>query len=258
MRIATWNINSIRARLPNVLEWLVESKPDVLCLQEIKCETGAFPRLEFESAGYHLHVLGQKSYNGVAMISPMPMTEIVEGLSGDNNDTQARYCEATINGVCVVNLYLPNGNPIDSDKYTYKLDWMRRLKARLTELLAEEKPLVVTGDFNVIPEPQDVYDPKGWENDALYHPRTRAAFREIVQLGFTEAFRALHPTKKHAYTFWDYQAGAWERDNGLRIDHFLLSPEATDRLTLCHIDRTPRGKEKASDHTPVILELNYG
>ena len=257
MRIATWNVNSVRMRLPNILEWLSEQKPDVVLLQEIKCETSAFPALEFQAAGYQAAVLGQKSYNGVAILSLHPISDVREGLPGDDADVQARYIEATVQGVRVASIYLPNGNPIadDSEKYPYKLKWMKRLKAHAATLLENEMPVVLGGDYNVIPAAIDVYDPKAWEGDALFHPHTRAAWREVVQLGYTEAFRALHPEKTHAYTFWDYQAGAWQRDAGLRIDHFLLSPEATDRMVGCEIDRAPRGKEKASDHTPVVLEI---
>jgi exodeoxyribonuclease-3 len=179
----------------------------------------------------------------------------MEHLPEANGDEQARYIEATIKGIRVASIYLPNGNPVDTEKFPYKLTWLKRFKKHAMSLLAEEKPIVLGGDFNVIPEAADVYDPKAWENDALFHPHTRAAWREITQLGLTDAFRALHPQRMNAYTFWDYQAGSWPRDNGLRIDHFLLSPEAADRLMACNIDRKPRGEEKASDHTPVVLEI---
>jgi exodeoxyribonuclease-3 len=255
MRIATWNVNSIKARLPNVLEWLRDASPDVLLLQEIKCETEAFPALEFQSAGYEVRALGQKSYNGVAIVSRLKIENVTEHLFGDASDTQARYLEADIGGIRVASLYLPNGNPVESEKYPYKLAWMERLRQRARALLASETPVVLGGDYNIIPEAVDVYDPTAWENDALFRAESRAAYRRLLHTGYTEAFRALHPTKTHAYSFWDYQAGAWQRDNGLRIDHFLLSPEATDRLLRCDIDRAPRGKDKASDHTPVMLEL---
>jgi exodeoxyribonuclease-3 len=255
MRIATWNVNSIKVRLEPVLGWLKSAKPDVLLVQEIKCETANFPSLEFKSAGYEAHALGQKSYNGVAILSRHKIENVLEHLPGGKHDEQARYIEATVKGIRVASIYLPNGNPIDGEKFPYKLDWMKRLQAHAAKLLQDEKPVVLGGDFNVIPESVDVYDPKGWENDALYHPQTRAAWRALTALGLTDAFRALHPQKKHAYSFWDYQAGAWQRDQGLRIDHFLLSPEAADRMTNCFIDRTPRGQDKASDHTPVVVEL---
>ena len=269
MRVATWNVNSVRMRLPNALEWLKEQKPDVVLLQEIKCELQNFPKLEFEAAGYKSAALGQKAYNGVAILSLHPIEDVLEHLPEAGDDVQARYIEATVKGVRVASIYLPNGNPISgerlreaqsepeklSEKFTYKLAWLKRLKGHAANLLKTEKPLVLGGDYNVIPEPIDVYNPKAWENDALFRPESRGALREIEQLGFTDAFRALHPGKAHAYTFWDYTGGAWQMDAGLRIDHFLLSPEATDRLTNCFIDRTPRGKEKASDHTPVLVEL---
>jgi exodeoxyribonuclease III len=255
MRIATWNVNSVRARLEPVLGWLKSAKPDVLLMQEIKCETSAFPALEFTSAGYEVHALGQKSYNGVAIVSRHKIEDVMEHLPEAGEDTQSRYIEATIKGVRVASIYLPNGNPMGTEKYDYKLTWLERLKRHAANLLKTEMPVVLGGDYNVIPESVDVYNPKAWENDALFHPRSRASFRDLTSLGLTEAFRALHPQKKHAYTFWDYQAGAWQNDNGLRIDHFLLSPEAIDRLSNCFIDRTPRGQDKASDHTPVVMEL---
>jgi len=255
VRIATWNVNSIKMRLEAVLGWLKASHIDVLLLQEIKCETPNFPAMEFQSAGYKTHALGQKAYNGVAIVSRHAIEDVMEHLPEAGDDTQSRYLEATIKGVRVASIYLPNGNPIDTDKFTYKLAWLERLRKHMKKLLESEKPVVLGGDYNVIPEATDVYDPKRWENDALFHPKSRAAFRELETLGYVEAFRALHPQKKHAYTFWDYTGGAWERDMGLRIDHFLLSPEAADRLANCFIDRTPRGQEKASDHTPVVVEL---
>ena len=254
MRIATWNVNSVRARLPNVVEWLGEAKPDILLMQEIKCETDAFPLMEFKAAGYDVYALGQKSYNGVAIASLHKIGDVREGLSSPAEDAQARYLEATIKGIRVASLYLPNGNPVGTDKYTYKLDWMARFKHRAAELLRDERPVVLGGDYNVIPTEIDVHNPEDWEHDALYLPQSRAAFRDIVQLGYTEIFHALHPQQRD-YSFWDYQGGAWQQDKGIRIDHFLLSPEAVDRAGDCSIDRAPRGKEKASDHTPVIVEI---
>jgi exodeoxyribonuclease-3 len=255
MRIASWNVNSVRARLGNVTGWLETARPDVLLLQEIKCQTDDFPRLEFEALGYQCQIVGQKSYNGVALLSLEKARDVSTALSGDPTDTQARYIEATVNDIRIASLYLPNGNPVSTEKYDYKLLRMARLKEHIRELLAQEVPFVLGGDYNVIPAPEDVYDPKGWEEDALFHPRTRAAYREILNLGITEAYRALHPQTHEAYTFWDYQAGAWQRNLGLRIDHFLLSPEAADLLQSCEIDRAPRGQEKASDHTPIIITL---
>lgn len=256
MRIATWNLNSVRARLENALEWLEHAKPDVALLQEIKCETEAFPRLAFETLGYACQVLGQKSYNGVAILSRMPIEDLREGLPGDATDIQARYLEARIEGFRIASLYAPNGNPVETEKFAYKLAWLERLRLHAADLLRREEPLVLGGDYNVIPEDLDVHDPAAWEKDALFHPLSRAAYRKLQALGLTDIYRALHPDKAHAYTFWDYQAGAWAQDRGLRIDHFLLSPEAVDQVRSCAIDRAPRGKDKASDHAPVVVEFN--
>lgn len=256
MKIATFNVNSVRARLPNLLEWLAEATPDVVLLQEIKCQDEQFPQLEIEAAGYRAAVHGQKSYNGVAILSRHPMTEVTRGLAGAeaDGDEQARFIEATVCGVRVASLYLPNGNPAPGDKYDYKLRWMRRLIAHAKALLASEQPFVLGGDYNVCPTDADVYDPVNWQDDALCRPESRALFRELCHLGLTEAFHSLHP-EAGRYTFWDYQAGAWQRDNGLRIDHLLLSPQAADRLVACDIDKAPRGRDKASDHTPIWVEL---
>ncbi|UEM05451.1 exodeoxyribonuclease III [Skermanella rosea] len=255
MKIATWNVNSVKARLPNVLAWLERASPDVVLFQEIKCETASFPKQEFEALGYCCAVVGQKSYNGVALLSKQPAEDVLDHLPGDAEDTQGRYVEATVAGVRIASLYLPNGNPVGTEKYPYKLRWMERLRRHAAELLKTEQPFVLGGDYNVIPAPEDVYDPQAWETDALFRPETRAQFRALLNLGLTEAFRAVHPDESRAYTFWDYQAGRWPRDQGIRIDHFLLSPQAADRLVDCRIDRGPRGEEKASDHTPVVLEL---
>ncbi len=254
LRIATWNVNSVKARLPNVLEWLEQAKPDVVLLQEIKCQDDGFPVMEFESAGWNVAVHGQKSYNGVAILSRHAMDNVQRRLPGDDSDEQARYIQADIRGLRLASLYLPNGNPTPGDKFDYKLRWMRRLIDHTKTLLTQEVPFVLGGDYNICPTDADVYDPAGWTNDALCRPESRALFRELCHLGLTEAFRALHP-EPGRYSFWDYQAGAWPRDNGLRIDHFLLSPQAADRLVACDIDKAPRGKEKASDHTPVWIEV---
>jgi exodeoxyribonuclease-3 len=254
MKIATWNVNSLKVRLPAVLAWLDSAKPDVLCLQEIKCRTEEFPELEIRGAGYHAAVLGQKTYNGVALLSREPARNVVTGLPGDPADEQARWIEADVGDFRVASLYLPNGNPVESEKYPYKLGWMRRLRNHAKGLLASERPFVLAGDYNVCPTDDDVYDPVGWRDDALCRPETRAEFHALLNLGFTEAFRALH-AEPHRYSFWDYQAGRWPRDEGLRIDHLLLSPQAADRLVACDIDRAPRGGERASDHTPVWCEL---
>lgn len=254
VKIATWNVNSIKARLPNVEAWLKAAEPDVVLLQEIKCESDKFPRLEIEALGYNCAVLGQKSYNGVAILSRHQIEDVLEGLPGDGSDEQARYIEATTAGARVASIYLPNGNPVDSEKFGYKLAWMKRLKTHAAALLKSEAPVVLGGDYNCIPQPEDCYDPKAWAGDALFKPETRRAFREILHLGYCEAYRALHPTAV-AYSFWDYQGRAWEADHGIRIDHLLLSPQATDRLVACGIDREARGEPKASDHTPVWCEL---
>lgn len=258
IRIATWNVNSIKARLPNVLEWLAEAKPDVVLLQEIKCQDEGFPVLEIEAAGYQAAVHGQKSYNGVAILSKHPMEDVIRGLPEPTphgeGDVQSRYIEATIQGMRIASLYLPNGNPAPGEKFDYKLRWMRRLVDHARHLLESGRPVVLGGDYNICPTDADVYDPAGWKDDALCRPESRALFRELCHLGLTEAFRALHP-EPGRYTFWDYQAGAWPRDNGLRIDHLLLSPQAADRLISCEIDKGPRGREKASDHTPIWVEL---
>lgn len=254
-RIATWNVNSIKARLPNVMDWLNAASPDVVLLQEIKCQDENFPTQDFETAGWQVAVHGQKSYNGVAILSRHPLENVVRRLPGDEADEQARYIQADILGMRIASLYLPNGNPTPGDKFDYKLSWMRRLIDHAKTLLADETPFVLGGDYNICPTDADVYDPAGWANDALCRPESRALFRQLCHLGLTEAFRALHP-QAGRYTFWDYQAGAWPRDNGLRIDHFLLSPAAADRLAGCDIDKGPRGQEKASDHTPIWIALN--
>lgn len=256
MKIATWNVNSVRVRIGQVCSWLEVHQPDVLLLQEIKCEAEAFPHMEFRALGYTPYVVGQKSYNGVALITRLPASNIMETLPGDSEDLQARYIQATVSGVRVASVYLPNGNPVGTDKYTYKINWMNRLKAHIQALLQDEVPFVLGGDFNVIPSEQDVYDPRQWLNDALFLPQTRAKWREILNLGVLEAYRALHPDEREAYTFWDYQAGSWPQNKGLRIDHFLLSPQAADRVKDCRIDRAPRAQDKASDHTPVVLVLD--
>jgi exodeoxyribonuclease-3 len=254
LTVATWNVNSIKARLPNILDWLREARPDVVLMQELKCEEPAFPELEIGDLGYNVAVNGQKSWNGVAILSKRPLEDVERGLPGDDNDGQARYIEATVGDLRVASLYLPNGNPADSEKYPYKLAWMDRLRDRAKALLETEQPFLLGGDYNVIPEPEDVYDPAGWETDALYRPETRRRFRAVLHLGLTEAYRALHP-EPGAFTYWDYKGRAWEADRGLRIDHFLLSPQAADRLIDCRIDKSPRARPKASDHTPVICEL---
>jgi exodeoxyribonuclease III len=253
--IATWNVNSVNARLPNVLEWLRAANPDVVLLQETKCLDAAFPRAAVEDEGYNVATHGQKSYNGVAILSRRPIEDAAPGLPGDLLDEQARYLEATVAGVRVASIYLPNGNPIGTDKFAYKLAWMERLRARATALLELDEPVVLGGDYNVIPEPVDCHDPKAWADDALFQPESRRAFRALLHLGLTDAFRALHPAEARAYSFWDYQRGAFQLDHGIRIDHLLLSPLAADMLAGCTIDKEPRRRPKASDHTPVAVEL---
>ena len=257
MRIATWNVNSVRQRTEHLLAYLREVEPDVLCLQELKCLDEAFPRLEIEAAGYNVATHGQKTYNGVAILTKAP-AEITVGLPGDDSDEQARYIEAVVPcGDTVVRvgcLYLPNGNPYGTEKYAYKLAWMDRLIAHAKKLLAYEERLVLCGDYNVIPEPRDVYDPAAWLGDALFALPTRQKFRELMALGFTDALRATTDAPKQ-YTFWDYQAGAWPKNNGLRIDHLLLSPQAADRLQSVVIDKDLRAKDKPSDHVPIRVDL---
>lgn len=257
MQIATWNINSVRTRLPHLVRYLREVAPDVLCLQEIKCTDEQFPRLEVEAEGYNVAIHGQKGFNGVAILSKRPM-ETEMGLAGDDGDAQSRYIEALISTddapVRVCCLYLPNGNPAETEKYAYKLAWMDRLHARAKALLALEEPLVMAGDYNVIPTPRDVYDPQAWLGDALYLPQTRNRFRALKNLGLTDALRATDDAAG-LYTFWDYQAGAWQRNKGICIDHLLLSPQAADRLTSVTIDKARRGEDKPSDHVPVRIEL---
>ncbi len=258
MKIATWNVNSIKARAEHVATWLKEAEPDVVCLQELKCVDENFPAAAFEELGYNVAVHGQKTYNGVAILSRLPLEDVSPRLPGDKSDEQARYLEAvvsTTNGaVRVASIYLPNGNPAPGEKYDYKLKWMARLGKHAEKLLAYEEPLVLAGDFNVIPSPDDVHDAKAWADDALFLPETRAAFQDLVYRGFTDAFRTAH-AEPHRYTFWDYQRGAWQKDHGIRIDHLLLSPQAADRLQACDIDKHVRGWERPSDHVPVWIEL---
>ena len=256
-KIATWNVNSVKARLARVTEWLAEAKPDVALLQETKCTDDTFPREEIEALGYNVALNGQKTYNGVAILSKRPIEDVTRGLPGDDGDDQARYIEAFTGGVRVASIYVPNGNPVSTDKYPYKLTWLERLGAHARGLLANEETIVLGGDYNVCPTDDDVYDPEGWADDALCRPESRNRFRRIVHLGLIDAFRALH-REIGAYSFWDYQGGAWQKDHGLRIDHLLLSPQAADRLAASGIDRKPRGKDKASDHTPVWCEIGDG
>ncbi|GJD55450.1 exodeoxyribonuclease III [Methylobacterium dankookense] len=261
MRITTWNVNSIKQRIGHLLAFLEEAKPDVVCLQELKCQDAAFPREEVEAAGYAVETLGQKAYNGVALLVRRPLTlaEVRRGLPGDPDDVQARYIEGVVSGeeaapVRVASIYLPNGNPVASEKYPYKLAFLERLRRHACALMRDETPLVLAGDYNVIPDAVDAADPEAWRADALFLPQSRAAFRGLIAEGFTDALRACDP-RDGVYTFWDYQAGCWQRNLGIRIDHLLLSPQAADRLVSASVQKPLRGLEKPSDHVPVTVEL---
>ncbi len=258
MKIATWNINGVKARLDTVITWLQAADADVVCLQEIKSVDEGFPKSTFEDLGYTVITHGQKGFNGVAILSKRSIDEARARLPGDETDEQARFLEADIAGddgvVTVASIYLPNGNPIGTEKFSYKLAWLERLAAHARERLALEMPLVLAGDYNVIPEPIDARNPEAWKDDALFQLESRTAFRALTALGLTDGVRACYPMSD-VYTFWDYQAGAFNKNNGIRIDHMLLSPEAADRLISCGIDRETRGWEKPSDHVPVWVEL---
>ncbi len=258
--IATWNVNSIKQREAACAAWLKQAAPDVLCLQELKCQTEAFPRATFEDLGYNCVVLGQKSFNGVAILSKYPLDEIITALPGDSSDEQARYIEAAISlpggkAIRAASIYAPNGNPAPSPKFDYKLAWLDRLKAHAQNLLAYEEALALAGDYNIIPRPLDVYNPASWAEDALYRLESRQAFRRVLHLGLADAVLACD-ARGGQYTFWDYQAGAWQKDMGLRIDHILLSAQALAKLSNAVIDRKPRSWDKPSDHTPVVVSLD--
>lgn len=258
MKIATWNIAGIKARLTTLTHWLEQYQPDIICLQEVKSVDEDFPRSTIQSLGYHIETHGQKSFNGVAILSKQSPDEILRRLPGDSDDIQARYIEAvysTDTGVLrIASLYLPNGNPVDSDKYPYKLNWMKRLQNHAINLLKYEEPLVLAGDYNVISSIKDAKNPQQWVGDALYLPKTRESFHETVNLGFYDAVNCVSDNAN--YTFWDFQAGAWPKDNGINIDHLLLSPEVADLLLSANVQREVRGWEKPSDHVPVFIELN--
>jgi exodeoxyribonuclease-3 len=258
MKIATWNINGVKARIESALTYLRQAAPDVVCLQEIKSVDENFPAGAFEDLGYNVAVHGQKGFNGVAILSKQPFDEVTRRLPGDDGDEHARFIEATISvpsgALKVASIYLPNGNPITTEKFTYKLGWLKRLENHARALLAEEVPLVLAGDYNVIPEPEDARRPEAWTNDALFQPESRAAFRRLLNIGLTDALRTCHP-ESGIYTFWDYQAGAFQKDDGIRIDHLLLSPQAADRLRAAGVDRFTRAWEKPSDHVPVWIDL---
>ena len=251
MKIASFNVNGIRSRLPRLLEWLDEAAPDVVCLQELKCDDDNFPIRDISAAGYGAIWHGQKGFNGVAILARgAEPVERRRGLPGDPDDTHSRYLEGQVGDVVIGCLYLPNGNPQPGPKFDYKLAWMERLIAHGEELLAAERPTILTGDYNVIPTDEDTFSVQAMAHDALMQPESRAAFRRLLHQGWTDAIRARHPTGR-LYTFWDYQAGAWARDTGFRIDHLLLSPQLADRLRDAGVDKAARGREKASDHTPV-------
>ena len=258
MKIATWNINGVRARIDTLKTWLEQAQPDIVCLQEIKSVNESFPAEEIEGLGYNLAVYGEKGFNGVAILSKPRLEDVQRGLPGNADDSQARYIEATVTpgerSVRIASIYLPNGNPIGTPKFTYKLEWMQRLSAHAHTLLADEMLVVLAGDYNVIPEPEDARHPENWTEDALFQPQSRQAYRGLLNLGLTDALRACH-SEAGLYTFWDYQAGAWNKDNGIRIDHLLLSPQAADRLSGVSIEKHVRGWDKPSDHVPVMIEL---
>jgi exodeoxyribonuclease-3 len=259
MKIAAWNVNSVKARLEPALAWLKQAKPDIVALQEIKCVDESFPREPFEALGYNCAVHGQKTYNGVAILSKFPLEDVTPRLPGGTGDDHSRYLEAVVSAksgaVRIGCLYAPNGNPLGSEKFTYKLSWLERLCAHAASLLRNEEKVVLLGDYNIIPEDKDCYDPKAWMKDALFQPESRAAFHRLANLGYTDAFRAKNRSPGQ-YTFWDYMAGSWRRNAGIRIDHIFLSPQAADRLTACEIDRHVREGEKPSDHVPIWCELN--
>ena len=259
MKIATWNVNSIKVRLDAAIAWLQEAKPDVVALQEIKCQDENFPAEPFEALGYNCAVHGQKSYNGVAILSKRPIEDVTPRLPGGDGDDHSRYLEAVVTGekgtLRLASIYAPNGNPIGTEKFPYKLSWLERLRVHARDLLASEEPIALIGDYNIIPEDRDCYDPRAWMNDALFQPQSRAALRTIEHLGYTDAFRARNQAAGQ-YTFWDYQAGAWRKNLGIRIDHILLSPQGLDRLGACGIDKLMREGDKPSDHVPVWAELD--
>ncbi len=252
MKIVSWNVNSLKARLDHVKKFLASRNPDILMVQELKGLE--FPQGDFKALGYDTAAVPQKAYNGVAILSKAPITILRDKLPGDENDEQCRYLEVSINDTRLINIYAPNGNPCPGEKFDYKLRWLTRLKDRLTTLRADNIPFIIGGDFNIIPEEKDCFDPKGWIQDALFRIESRQHFRALLNLGLTDAFRVFNSAAGQ-YTFWDYQAGCWPQNKGLRIDHFLLSPTWADRLVSCSIDSEPRGWDSPSDHTPIIVEI---
>jgi exodeoxyribonuclease-3 len=253
IQVATWNVNSIRARLDQVTGWLQERHPDVLLLQELKGTE--FPSEIFKDIGYESAAVTQKAYNGVAILSRTPFETVSRALVGSDVDSHARFLEVVVSGIRIVNIYLPNGNPIGSERFDYKLAWMDRLQAQMKKWLTSDLPTIVAGDFNVIPEDIDCHKPESWAKDALFQPEPRARYRGLLQLGYTDAFRCLHPDEKGHFTFWDYFRNAFENNRGIRIDHFLLSPALSTRLEACEIDRGPRSHPRPSDHAPIVLTL---
>jgi exodeoxyribonuclease-3 len=255
MKIATFNINGIRARLPRLVEWLTETQPDVACLQEIKTQDDGFPIKDIEEAGYGAIWHGQKGFNGVAILARgATPVEVTRGLEGEPEDEHSRYLEAEVNGVRIASIYLPNGNPQPGPKFDYKLRWMNRLRKRAAQIWAEEVPAVLAGDYNVIPFDRDVWKPAAMAEDALMQPESRAAYKTMLGDGWTDALATVHPDG-NVWTYWDYQMNAWPRNAGFRIDHLLLSPAAADRLVDAQVDKEHRGREKASDHAPVWVQL---
>jgi exodeoxyribonuclease-3 len=257
MKLSTYNLNGIRARLPRLIEWLQREQPDVVCLQELKCADDSLPIADIEAAGYGAVWHGQKGFNGVAVLAKGAAPELRRmGLPGDPDDSHSRYIEAEVHGLIVASIYLPNGNPIGTEKFDYKLRWMDRLNEQAAELLALERPVVLAGDWNVVPEDRDVFSARATQHDAVMQPETRQRWRQLVNQGWTDALRSFHPRENKLYTFWDYTAGCWQRDMGFRLDHLLCSPEAADRLLDAGVDRWARGEEKASDHAPTWVVLS--
>ncbi|MDB5708603.1 MAG: exodeoxyribonuclease [Sphingomonas bacterium] len=255
LKIVSYNVNGIKARLPRLLEYLAEQQPDVVCLQELKSSDETFPEADIRAAGYGAVWHGQKGFNGVAVLAKgVDPVERQRGLAGEIEDEHSRYLEAEVNGVVIASIYLPNGNPQPGPKFDYKLRWMARLADHARALLTEERPVVLAGDYNVIPNDDDTFSVRAMQDDALMQPESRAAYRSLVAQGWTDALRTRHP-KGGVWTFWDYQAGAWQRDAGFRIDHLLLSPQAADRLRDAGVDKDYRGREKASDHAPTWVRL---
>ena len=261
MRIATWNINGVKARLETAIDWLSAARPDIVLFQETKSEDAGFPRGPFEDLGYNLALFGQKGFNGVAILSRSPLEDVTRGLPGDPSDDQPRFIETVLSvpsgAIRIASVYLPNGNPPHSDKFAYKLAWIDRLEAWARERLRCEEAFILGGDFNIIPEPADARFPDNWTMDALYQPESRSAWRRLKSLGLSDALRSI-TDRADLFTYWDYQAGAWQKNNGIRIDHFLMSPQAVDRLKGISIDKQVRASDKPSDHVPVILEIDAG